>query len=140
MPWVGFPTKALFDEFHDQACADHGIPRPGKRQSDGVVMIDDQWTDAFAAPLIVDAIVSGQPRKVGVMHIPPGIIAQYNLGARVISDPVPVLGEDGQILEMQVTYQGNTYTLKPSDGQEFPYQKPKPPVWTDPDTGIEYPT
>lgn len=53
MPWVSFQDKAEFVAYHDQACADHGIPEPGKRQSDGVTMLGNQWTTAWVRPVEV---------------------------------------------------------------------------------------
>lgn len=139
MPWVGFATKAAWQTFHDAACADLGIPRPGKRQSDGQVQLDAQWTDAAFAPTIVNAIINGTPRKVAVMFVPPAAVNRYNLAGNVLSDPTVIRDANGMPTGVQVTYQGTDYLLQPVDGTAFPFRKPKPATWTDPDTGTVYP-
>jgi hypothetical protein len=50
--WVEFSDEAAFNAWHDQKCADLGLPRPGERQSDGAVVLDAQWTTAYVQPVL----------------------------------------------------------------------------------------
>lgn len=52
MTWVEFSDEAAFNAWHDQKCADLGLPRPGERQSDGAVVLDAQWTTAYVEPVM----------------------------------------------------------------------------------------
>lgn len=133
MPWVAFTTKAQWSTFHDAVCTDLGIPRPGKRQSDGAVQLNNQWTDAAFQPQLVNAIIAGNPRKVGVLQVPAAAVTRY--GLNMITDPID--NGDGTLT---VTYQGAQYVVQPPDDVTFPVRKPKPASWTDPDTGTNYPT
>lgn len=51
MAWVEFADKAAFVAYHDRACADQGIPRPGQNTASGKDALDAQWTTAWVAPI-----------------------------------------------------------------------------------------
>lgn len=136
MPWVGFTTRASFNTFHDAACIDMGIPRPGKLVSDSTVQIANQWTDAAFAPNVLDVLINGNPRKIGIMRVPNIAITRYNLAANVISDPVYNSDET-----YTVTFNSTQYVVAlANDEVSFPFRKARPSTWTDPDTGIVYNT
>lgn len=136
MPWVGFATRAAWTTFHDAVCSDMGIPRPGKRTSDDVVQINNQWTEAAFVPIVLDVVINGNPRKIGILLVPPVVVTRYNLASNVISDPSN--NGDGTYT---VTYNGNQYVVALApDETNFPFRRPRPPTWTDPDTGIIYNT
>ena len=49
--WVSFADKAAFVAYHDQACADRGIPKPGQIQATGIDALGNQWTTAWVRPV-----------------------------------------------------------------------------------------
>jgi hypothetical protein len=49
--WVAFTDAAAFAAFHDAACADHGIPHPGRNAATGDVDPAAQWTTAYVDPV-----------------------------------------------------------------------------------------
>lgn len=51
MGWVSFPDKEAFIAYHDQVCADLGIPCPGRNQKTGELALDAQWTVAWVRPI-----------------------------------------------------------------------------------------
>ena len=51
MAWVSFTDPAAFLAFHDVACADHGIPYPGRNVATGDVDPAAAWTTAYVDPV-----------------------------------------------------------------------------------------
>ena len=51
MTWAAFTDPAAFVAFHDAACADHGIPHPGRNGATGEVDPAAQWTTAYTNPV-----------------------------------------------------------------------------------------
>jgi hypothetical protein len=52
--WVAFKDETDFLAFHDAACADHGIPRPGENVATDALDMDAQWTTAYVDPVLDD--------------------------------------------------------------------------------------
>jgi len=50
--WTAFADEAAFCAWHDQACADNGIPHPGSNLASGLVDTAAQWTTAYVDPWI----------------------------------------------------------------------------------------
>lgn len=139
MPAVVFTTLGQWTAFHDAICADLGIPRPGKRQSDGKVALNAQWTTAAYTPAVVQVLVNGNPRKVGILRgVPQAVVTKYAL--TTITDPTPNTDAKGQRDgTWTVTVNGNEYKVAlAADGTQFPYAKAKPSQWTDPSDGRIY--
>src|SRR5215471_5471445 len=121
MPWAYFQNQAAWDAFHNAACTDHGIPRPGARQSDDAVQILAGWTDSYSAPI--------QFRQQGnvttwVAHVTDDDVTRYGLGGIIIPDSAITYDEFGPIT---ITYGGRTYTAEPTT---MTYRKAKPPTYT----------
>lgn len=52
MIWVSFQDKAAFVAYHDAACVDRSIPKPGQIQKTGVDALGNQWTTAWVRPVL----------------------------------------------------------------------------------------
>lgn len=135
MAAVVFTTKAQWTTFHDAICADLGIPRPGKRQSDGVVQKYAQWTTSAFAPEVCTVKVNGVDRRIGILRgVPAAVVTRYGLSTLTN----PSLNDDGT---WNVTYNGKQYVVTlDEDEVSFPFRQAKPTSWTDPDTGATYDT
>lgn len=51
--WYSFTSLAAFTAWHDQVCADLGIPHPNRNAATGEVDETAQWTTAYTEPVIV---------------------------------------------------------------------------------------
>jgi hypothetical protein len=122
--YVGFADEATFTEWHDQRCLENGIPFPG-RDTDGVPMLDHQWTTAYAAPVRIDGTicVAGSPEAIAE--------DKYLTTLPVVVPRLPV--EPGS----DVDENGDPISVVETEFME--YHKPLPPTWVDPIDGTEYP-
>lgn len=132
MPWAVFANKTQWQTFHDAICADLGFPRPGRRQSDGKVMLGNQWTTAAYKPRVGTVVINSTPRKVGFLRVPQAVVTRY--GLNVITEPTNNGDET-----WTVTYQGNQYVVTPvQDDVAYPADKQTTSTWTDPADGTVY--
>lgn len=132
MTWAYFQNQAAWDAYHNAACADHGIPHAGYRQSDGEPMVMEAWTDAWNKPIQVKG--TGNV-TAWVAHVDPAEVTRYNLGLNIPDSAVTF--DQGVVT---FTYQGRTYTGQFNGDVGFNWQKAKPTTWTDPNTGKKYDT
>lgn len=120
MAWAYFQNQAAFDAYHNAVCADLGIPRPGRIQSNGTPAILNQWTDAWVNPI---QIRSQGNVTTWAAQIPDSHVVTYDavLGITVPDEDVVFDPED----PTHVTVQGQVYTLDPVN---FTWRKAKPPT------------
>jgi hypothetical protein len=71
MIWVEFVDEVAFHTYHDAACADHGIPYPGRNSETGEIMVDAQWTTAWISPIDDHGIIKA--------NVPDADVSLYNL-------------------------------------------------------------
>lgn len=126
MTWVTFTSRAAFDAYNQQACADRAIPRPGYRQSDHAPQIGNQWTLAWCQPFGVFNSTSGA--KV-LANVPDADVKTYNL---TLAPAAPVIAANGQ---RTIVFEGATRTIFTTAAATL---QPKPASWTDPNTGTIY--
>lgn len=129
MTWAYFQNQAAWDAYHNAACADNGIPRPGKLQSDQSVQIPNCWTDAWVNPIQFKA--QGNV-TTWIAHVPEADVTKYNL-TNTVPDSAVVQNRNGTVT---VTVGGRAYIAEPTT---ITWRKAKPATWTDPDTGKVYP-
>ena len=91
--WAAFKDEADFVAYHDAACADQGIPRPGENQATGAVDLDAQWTTAHVDPVMDDMTLKAQ--------VPAEDVATYGLTEteppKVTTDPETGMETTGAI-------------------------------------------
>lgn len=121
MTWAYFQNQAAWDTYHNAACADHGIPHPGRIQRTQVPAILNQWTDAWCNPIQVKG--TGNV-TAWVAHVPEADVLTYNLGLNV-PDSAVTFNADGTIT---FRYQNKTYTSVLDVG--FTWRKPKPVTYS----------
>lgn len=106
--WVAF-TSTEFATWHDQECAARGIPHPGRKQSDGTVQVDNEWTTSWVQPAY--RITVG--RDTYLLADVPDATGLQTLTSLTVN-------ADGSITAV---YKGKTYTVTPSGVDA---SKPKP--------------
>lgn len=134
-----FTTKSAATSFVQAICADLGLPRPGRRQSDGQVMPDNCWTSCQFRIVVATVLVNGTNRKIGLIpRIPAAAVTRY--GLNTLSDITPIKDADGMATgQWNVTYNGTPYVVTLDDDPvSFTYELPRPWSWTDPDDGKLY--
>ena len=107
--WVAF-TSAEFTAWHDAECAARGIPHPGRRQSDGTVQVDNEWTTSWVQPAY-RVTLNKKTYEVCQLDTRPA--------TGIVLDSLTV-NRDGSIT---VVYGGKSYTATPST---LTAAKPKP--------------
>lgn len=121
MTWAYFQNQAAWDTYSNAACADRGIPKPGRIQATAAPAILNQWTDAWCDPIQVKG--TGNV-TAWVAHVPDADVVTYNLGLNV-PDSAVTWDANGMVT---FTYQGRTYTGQADVG--FNWRKPKPATYT----------
>lgn len=71
MTWVLFESKEAFVAYHDQACTDRGIPKPGQIQATGEDALGNQWTTAWVRPVDDGGVLKA--------FVPDGDVQTYKL-------------------------------------------------------------
>lgn len=123
---VVFADEAAFRAWHDQACADRGIPFPGYVGDSNVPDLTAQWTTALVSPMIVDGQVAAsvteeQAAADPVLSTLPTIVIKYP------TEPGGTVDENGD----------------PASVVEIPtwnWHQPIPPTWLDVETQTTYDT
>lgn len=69
--WVSFTDRAAFDDYHLAACADHGIPHPGRNAETDEVDLAAEWTLAYVAPIDDHGTIKA--------HVPDADVELYGL-------------------------------------------------------------
>lgn len=124
-----FQNLAAWNTYHNAACADRGIPRPGYRADDNrTVMLDATWTDAWVDPIQFKA--QGNV-TTWAARVPDADVVTYGL-TNTIPNSAVVFNVDGTV---SVTVGGRTYIAEPLT---LTYRKAKPATWTDPRDGHVY--
>ena len=102
MTWVAFADETAFHTFHDAACAEHDIPRPGRNAATGEIVIDAQWTTAYVAPIDDHGVIKA--------NVPEEDVTTY--GLTPTEDPV-YMNEDGTPVDDPPTEVTWTYVKDP---------------------------
>jgi hypothetical protein len=133
MAWAYFSSQAAWDAYHDAVCADLGIPRPGRIQSDQSPAILNCWTDAWVDPIQL----RGQGNvTTWAARIPDSHAVTYDAVLEtVVADSQVVFNGDGTVTITGVAPQPRTFTLAPVS---FVWRKAKPARYTM--DNIEYDT
>jgi hypothetical protein len=110
MSWAYFQNQAAYDAYHNAVCADQGIPRPGRRQSDQSPAILNCWTDAWVEPI---QLRSGNV-TTWAAQIPDSHAVTYDavLGV-VVADSQVVFNADGTVTITGVAPQPRTFIQDP---------------------------
>lgn len=123
MPWVYFQNQAAWDTYHNAACADRGIPKPGRIQATGEPAILHQWTDAWCDPIQFKQ--SGNV-TTWVAKVPDEDVVRYNLGGFVVPDANVVFPPLGSTDPITVKVGNKTYMVEPTT---MTWRKTKPATY-----------
>ena len=126
MPWCWWTALDAFDTWHDGVCAAHGIPYPGYVAGVDDPQVTHTWTNAQYDPTVYQ---EGNKQRV-VAWVDTADAA----GLAVLDEYTVNL--DGTVT---ITIGSQTRTVTLESGGNL-HRQPKPPTWTDPNTGKTYDT
>jgi len=125
---VAFANVSDYGAWHDETCAQYGIPYP-PRDENGAPLILATWTTAFAEPRLIDGYCT-VALPADVIDADPTLRALPVLTVRYPAEPGGTTDDNGEPA---------SDIGAPGEIGET-YHQTIPPQWTDPETGTVYDT